>query len=116
MSHSILLTGCSGYLGGTLLSQLPKYNLPPYKKLFALVRTDSQAAAVKQHGAAPLTFNTRDEAAVRNAIVDNEITIVFFLIDALKAETQGYFIKALAEVKKRIGEGVDVHFLHVSSS
>lgn len=116
MSHSILLTGASGYLGGSLLAALPAANLPTYKNLFALVRTNAQAASVRAYGAEPLTFDTKDAAAVRDAIVSHAITIVFFLIDASKSETQPHFIKALAEVKSNLGGDVDVHFLHTSGA
>lgn len=111
-SHNILITGASGYLGGTLLARWGEACLPSYDKLFALVRTDAQAESVKEYGAEPLTLNVKDEAAVRKALVDNTITIVFFLIDAINVEAQVYFIQALAEVKKVTG--LDVHFLHVS--
>ncbi|KAJ4422974.1 hypothetical protein N0V82_002368 [Gnomoniopsis sp. IMI 355080] len=113
-SHRILVTGASGYLGGTLLAHWDEARLPSYDKLFALVRTDAQAEGVKQYGAEALTFNVKDEAAVLKALVDNKITIVYFLIDAINVEAQLYFIKALAEVKKVTG--VDVHFLHTSGA
>lgn len=116
MSHNILLTGVSGYLGGSLLAALPRANLSGYKKIFALVRTESQAASVRDSGAEPLTFDVKDPTAVREAIVTNEITIVFFLIDALRAETQGHFITALGEVKTKLGGAIDVHFLHTSGA
>lgn len=111
-SHRILITGASGYLGGTLLARWKEALLPSYNKLFALVRTDTQAEAVKQYGAEPLVFNAQDESAVFKALVDNKITIVYYLIDALNGEAQVYFIKALAEVKRITG--MEVHFLHVS--
>lgn len=112
-SHRILITGASGYLGGTLLARWKDADLPTYDKLYALVRTDAQAQAVKQYGAEPLAFDAKDEAAVLKAVVDNKITIVYYLIDAVRSEAQVNFIKALAEVKKATGQ--EVHFLHVSS-
>ena len=113
MSHRILLTGASGYLGGDLLPHLNSQNLPTYDKLYALVRTDAQAHAVKEHGAEPISFNLKDEKAVRDAIVGNAITIVFYLIDSGNYEDQVCMIKALAEVKKKVGG--EVHLLHVGS-
>lgn len=113
MSHRILITGASGYLGGTMLARWASAKLPAYEQLYALVRTDSQANAVKQYGAEPLKCNMSDQAAIRAMVIENKITIVFHLIDAGKADSQVQFIKALAEVKSITGK--EVHFLHVNT-
>ncbi|KAI1433857.1 hypothetical protein GGR50DRAFT_460534 [Xylaria sp. CBS 124048] len=115
MSHNVLITGGSGYLGGSLLARWSQANLPAYNKLYALVRTPKQAEAVKQHySAEPLTFNAYDEAEVRDAVVGNNITVVYHLISARFHTSQVFFIKALAEVKKNTGR--DVHFLHTTGA
>lgn len=114
MSHNILLTGVSGYLGGTILARIGAANLPPYDKLYALVRTDEQAAAVKQYSVEPLAFNIQDEAAVRDAVLNYGISVVFYLVDPFYSTPQVHFIKALTEIKKNTGR--DVHFLHVRPS
>ncbi|KAJ4390968.1 hypothetical protein N0V93_004567 [Gnomoniopsis smithogilvyi] len=113
-SHRILVTGASGYLGGTLLARWGEARLASYDKLFALVRTDAQAQAVKQYGVEPLNFDVKDEAVIHRTLVDEKITIVYYLIDALSGEAQTYFIKALAEVQRITG--MDVHFLHTSGA
>jgi nucleoside-diphosphate-sugar epimerase len=114
MSHSILITGASGYLGGSLLAQLSRTKLPPHDKLYALVRSDEQAKQVQSYGAEPLQLDLQDEEAVVKSIVDARISIIFFLIDALNSKHQLPMIKALAEVKKQTGQ--EVHFLHTSGA
>ncbi|KAI0137779.1 NAD(P)-binding protein [Hypoxylon sp. NC0597] len=114
MSHNILITGGSGYLGGTLLVRMGAANLPPYGKLFASVRSSEQAEGVQQYGAQPLSFNLKDESEVWTSIIENEITVVYYLIDAISLGPPSFFIKALAEVKKRTGR--TVHFLHTTGA
>ncbi|KAF4470248.1 nad dependent epimerase dehydratase family, partial [Fusarium albosuccineum] len=114
MSHNVLITGASGYLGGDLLAGLSDAKLPTFGKLYALVRTPEQAKAVQQYGAEPLTLDVTDGDAIRDAIVSKKITIVFFLINSFKSVSQELFIKALGEVKKKIGS--EVHFLHTSGA
>ena len=112
MSHNILLTGASGYLGGSVLHRTADAGLPAYGKLYALVRTDGQADAVKKYGAEPMRLDVNDETAVREAVVGKKITLVFYMINAASSTAQVNFIKALAEVKQKTGQ--DVHLLHVS--
>jgi hypothetical protein len=111
MLHNVLLTGASDYLGGTLLERWSSFDLPEYGKLFALVRSPSQADAVREHGANPLILDVKSESAVLKAITTNNISIVLFLIDASSAESQIHFLHALAEVGK--ATGLHVHFVHV---
>lgn len=114
MPHSILITGASGYLGGSLLAQLSRTNLPPHQKLYALVRSEEQAEAVKQYGAEPLFLDFKDHDGVVDSIVNAKISIIYFLIDAGRPVLQIPMIKALSEVKKQTGQ--DVHFLHTSGA
>lgn len=114
MSHNILITGASGYLGGTLLARWSSANLPHYQKLYTLTRTEEQAKAVRQYGAEPLAINLKEEASINKAIVDNKITIIYYLIDAVNSDVQVHMIKALAQVKKQTGQ--HVHFLHTTGA
>lgn len=109
--NNILVTGVSGYLGGTLLHRLKQAELPAYNTLYALVRTESQAQAVKQYGAEPLNFDSYDIEEVKEAVLKYEINIVFALHDAIKPEARVNFIKALSSLKEK--SGIGVHLLHV---
>jgi uncharacterized protein YbjT (DUF2867 family) len=111
MSANVLITGASGYLGGSLVAALQKAELPAHGTIFALVRKEEQAVAVKEAGLAPLQFDTSDAAAIEKAVLDNDISVVFWLIDAFQADAQLHFIRALAKLKA--ATGTEVHFLHV---
>ncbi|KAF2257670.1 NAD(P)-binding protein [Lojkania enalia] len=114
MSQNILITGGSGYLGGTLLACWKDADLPPYKKAFAAVRTEQQAEQIKNYNLIPIILDMEDESIVRKAIIDNEITTIFFLVDALGSRKQVIMIEALAEVKEKLGR--EVHFLHTTGA
>lgn len=114
MSHFILITGASGYLGGTLLAQLSRAKLPSYKRLYALVRSDQQARQVEKLGAEPIILDLEDESTVIKSIADAKISIIYFLINALNSKYQISLIKALGELKKQTDQ--NVHFLHTSGA
>ncbi|KAF2443394.1 NAD(P)-binding protein [Karstenula rhodostoma CBS 690.94] len=107
MSRNILLTGASGYLGGTFLELLKDAGLPAHK-IYATVRSDTQAEAVKQYNASPLSLDLSNTDAVSAAIIDNNISIVYHLHNPLDTGVPAW-IKALATVKQQTGQ--DVHFL-----
>ncbi|KAL5408430.1 hypothetical protein PMIN04_011410 [Paraphaeosphaeria minitans] len=112
MSRSILLTGASGYLGGTFLEFLKDAGLPAHK-IYAVVRSDKQAEAVKQYNASPMSLDLSDTDAVSAAIIDNNISIVYHLHNPLDMSTPAW-IKALATVKQQTGQ--HVHFLFTTGA
>jgi len=116
MSRNILITGGSGYIGGSLLAELKNTtDLPSHGTIYALVRNDDQAAKVKSHyNATPLTLDLEDQFAITATLLGKQISVVFFLINAFNADSQVKFIEALAAVKDR--HGVQTHFLHTTGA
>lgn len=96
---------------GTKSTSLPSRHS---QTLYAFLRTKEQGKAVEKYGAKSLFFDIKDESGVRTAIVENEITVVYFLVDAVSSVSQLPVMRALAEVKEKTGK--DVHFLHRSGA
>lgn len=116
---NILLTGASGYLGGSILAQLHNSGdgsteLPAHGTIYALVRSDAQAQAVQNYGAQPAAFDPASEAAVESFIMDHKVSIVIWFIDVVNVDRQILFIRALAKLRQQTGQ--DVHFLQVGNS
>ncbi|KAK5740650.1 hypothetical protein LTR17_004455 [Elasticomyces elasticus] len=116
MTRNVLITGAYGYLGGSLLEHLENsHKLPTYGTIYALVRSEEQAKQVKAlYNVTPLTLNLSNEAEMTEQLVQKDIFVVFFLIDAYKPDTQLRFINALEAVGKK--SGVSTHILHTSGA
>lgn len=113
--NSIYITHRHGrYLGGSLLEELRNTLLPDNSSIYAPVRSQEQAKAVEKYGARPLTLDLQNEHSVTRSIIDAQIFVIYFLVDALNCDMQIPLIKALAEVKKQTGR--EVHFLHTSGA
>ncbi|KAF0323271.1 nad dependent epimerase dehydratase family protein [Colletotrichum asianum] len=108
--HNVLLTGASGYLGGSLFAALKSAGLSGYAKIYALVRSDAQTEAVQQYGAESLSVPLKDAKEVKDVIMQNKISVVFYLIDVFESTAQENLIKALGDLRQTTGQ--DVHFLH----
>ncbi|KAM0514999.1 hypothetical protein ACHAPE_006321 [Trichoderma viride] len=111
---NILLTGASGYLGGSILAQLHNsgdggIDLPAHGTIYALVRSDAQAQAVQDYGAKPAAFDPGNEAAIESFIMDHKVSIVIWFLDVVNVDRQILFIRALAKLRQQTGQ--DVHFL-----
>lgn len=112
MTRNILLTGASGYLGGTFLHLLQDAGLSSYK-IYAVVRSDVQAEAVKKYHAEPIFLDVSNTEAVTSAIIDNQITIIYHLHEPLDTSTPAW-ITALAAVKQKTNQSV--HFLFTTGA
>jgi uncharacterized protein YbjT (DUF2867 family) len=116
MSRNILITGGSGYIGGSLLAELKNTtDLPSHGTIYALVRSKEQAEKVKSnYNATPLTLDLGDQPAITATLLEKQISVVFFLINAFNADSQVKFIEALAAVKDKYG--IQTHFLHTTGA
>ncbi|KAJ5953134.1 hypothetical protein N7454_000030 [Penicillium verhagenii] len=114
MAHNILITGASGYLGGSLLARWKTANLPPHGTLHALVRSERQAEAVKKYGAEPLLCDLDDHTKLKESIINHEISIILFLVDSFSGRHQPTMIQALQQVKNKTGK--EVHFVHTGGA
>lgn len=116
MSRNVLITGGSGYIGGSLLAKLKNTtDLPSHGTVYALVRSNEHAEQVKSHyNATPLTVDLEDQSAITTTLLEKQISVVFFLINAFNADAQVKFIEALAAVKDR--HGAQTYFLHTTGA
>ncbi|EHK24102.1 uncharacterized protein TRIVIDRAFT_190948 [Trichoderma virens Gv29-8] len=109
MVHNILLTGASGYLGGSILAQLrnsssDRIGWPVHVTIYRLVRSDNQAQTVRDYGAEPAWFDPGDEVAIESFILDHEVSVVVLFIDVVNVERQTLFIRALAKLQRQTGQ------------
>lgn len=116
MYRNILITGASGYIGGSILAELKNTpSLPSHGTIYALVRSKDQAERVKSHyNAIPLTLDLEDQSAITTTLLDKQISVVFFLINAFDADAQVKLIEGLAAVKSRYD--ISTHFLHTTGA
>ncbi|KAJ4467210.1 hypothetical protein C8J55DRAFT_233175 [Lentinula edodes] len=115
---AVLLTGASGYLGGSLLVYLlHKFDLESRNvKLFTLVRKSEQVRKVLEQGGKviPLIGDVQDAEGMKKLIIDNLVSIVIETVDARQFAVAKPCIEALAVVKGRLN--VPVHFVHTSGA
>lgn len=116
MAINVLITGGSGYLGGSLLDLLSKDQpLPNRGTIYSLVRTEEQAKlTTASHGCTPVELDLTNEAEITHFLLGKEISVVFFLIDALNSDKQLVLIDALGVVGEKLG--LRTHFLHTTGA
>jgi uncharacterized protein YbjT (DUF2867 family) len=80
MAPNILLTGVSGYLGGTLLNEWKTSRPKNHGTISTLVHNDEQAKEVAKYGVEPLIISLKDEDAIIKALIDRDISTIYYLI------------------------------------
>lgn len=116
MVINVLITGGSGYLGGSLLDLLSKDQpLPDCGTIYSLVRSEEQAKLSEaSYRCTAAHVDLSNEAEVISFLLDKRISVVFFLIDALNSDKQLVLIKALGVIGEKLG--LQTHFLHTTGA
>ncbi|KAJ3554142.1 hypothetical protein NPX13_g10696 [Xylaria arbuscula] len=110
---NILVTGAAGYIGGSVVAALlSETNNFPKKNLFAAARTEEQIQILQSLGINILQLNLKDEQAVADAVLQNEIDIVVHTASSVDGQLASHLISALG--KRRAVTGKEIYFVHSS--
>ncbi|KAL0938112.1 nad dependent epimerase dehydratase family protein [Colletotrichum truncatum] len=115
MPERLLFTGATGFVGGTVLSQLLNSSFPEIKNLqiTALVRKQEQVDLLKQRGVNAVLFNGLDDSEqLRKAASDFDYVI--HAPTGFHTSSAVALIEGLGERKKQTGK--EVHFIHTSGT
>lgn len=117
MALRILVTGTSGYIGGTFLNNLLKSpeKVVPNGNIYALVRTPAQVSIVEALGIKAVlgSLDAAGAAGVFQSITNNEIDVVIHTADAIMWDSAKPLLEGLA-ARSKSSTGKAVHFIHTS--
>lgn len=116
MATNVLITGGSGYLGGSFLDLLTKDQaLPNCGRIYSLVRSEEQAKQSEaSYRCTAAFFDLSNETETTSFLLKKKISVVFFLIDAVNSNKQLVLINALGVVGEKLG--LRTHFLHTTGA
>ncbi|KAL2783365.1 hypothetical protein BJX66DRAFT_131247 [Aspergillus keveii] len=95
MSPNILITGATGYIGGTLLRALVSARVVPPSSIWAIVRSDTQAESVEHLQVNAVQVALTDEGGIQRAILDNGIDIVIHTVSVVDPTLAASLLNAL---------------------
>ncbi|KAK2026332.1 NAD dependent epimerase/dehydratase [Colletotrichum zoysiae] len=115
MGQRILYTGATGFVGGSVLSQLLNSSYPEIRNLdiTALVRKQEQADLLKQKGVKAIVFDGLDDSDFLRKTA-GEYDYVIHTPTGFHTSSAVALIEGLAQRKMQTGK--DVHFIHTSGT
>ncbi|KAL2072622.1 hypothetical protein VTL71DRAFT_11965 [Oculimacula yallundae] len=112
-SSRILVLGATGYIGGSILTELIDRNAEDRYMLSALVRKKFQASIFTDAGVSPLIFKDLDDFdVIRKAAKDHDIVIA--AASARHVDCARACILGLGDRAKSIGK--ETHYIHISGT
>jgi nucleoside-diphosphate-sugar epimerase len=111
----ILLTGATGYVGGSVLNTILSSPHPSLKniQITALVRREEQAKTLAELNITPVLFSSLDDTALLEQLA-SEHDVVIHAANGYHIPSAKALIKGLAQRKARTGEAV--HYVHNSGT
>ncbi|KAH7143668.1 hypothetical protein EDB81DRAFT_501355 [Dactylonectria macrodidyma] len=111
----VLLTGATGYVGGSVLSTLLSSTNPLLQQLSisALVRKQQQAEVLQTKGVKAVVFRDLDDAELLTRVA-SEHDVVIHTASGFHLGSASALIKGLG--LRRAGTGGKVHYIHTSGS
>ncbi|KAM5350137.1 hypothetical protein ACJ41O_006642 [Fusarium nematophilum] len=114
-SAKILITGATGYIGGSVLSALLASAYPDIKdsQISALVRKQEQAHLLQEKGINSIVFEGLDQIELVRQVA-SEHDIIINSASAFHSRAAEALIQGLAERKKRTGK--ETYLIHTSGT
>ncbi|KAF5540411.1 NAD dependent epimerase dehydratase family [Fusarium napiforme] len=112
-TQTILITGATGYVGGSVLTTILSNPSLAKFPITALVRTQSQASTLSSLAVTPLLFSNLDDTAFLTEVASTH-DIVIHAANGYHVPSAEAFIRGLAQRKRQTGR--DVHYIHNSGT
>ncbi|KAH7230453.1 uncharacterized protein BKA55DRAFT_696386 [Fusarium redolens] len=112
-TQRILITGATGYVGGSVLTTILSNPSLATLPITALVRNQSQASILSSLPITPLLFTNLDDTAFLAELASTH-DIVIHAANGYHIPSAQAFIRGLAQRKRQTGR--DVHYIHNSGT
>ncbi|KIW16547.1 hypothetical protein PV08_03735 [Exophiala spinifera] len=109
----ILVTGATGYIGGSVLSEILQSPAVEAGSVSALVRRPDQAEVLLAHGVTPVLFKHLDDLETMEKVA-RDFDVVINCANGFHASSAVALITGLSKRKEKTGK--QVHFIHTSGT